>query len=222
MCLSEDMSKSKIIIGDATQLNISDFPNRYGVIVADPPWRYDFSIDKRDSIEDHYQTMTIESICSMPVQKIAAENSVCLLWGTWPKMPWASLVLESWGFEHVTGFPWVKMNSDGLSLYYGMGHWVRGCSEFVVIGRRGNVSPPRLEGFLGLMSPNLQHSRKPDDIYEIAEALPGPYLELFARRSRDGWHSFGNEVEDVMTGQTFTAHNNGMHATAQPRLFTLD
>lgn len=84
------MSKSKIITGDATDLDTSMFPHRYGVIVADPPWKYDFSIDKRDSIEEHYQTMTIEDICSMPVEKIASENSVCLLWGTWPKMPWAS------------------------------------------------------------------------------------------------------------------------------------
>jgi len=32
------MNKSKIITGDATQLNTSDFLHRYGVIVADPPY----------------------------------------------------------------------------------------------------------------------------------------------------------------------------------------
>lgn len=215
------MSKSKIITGDATQLNISDFPNRYGVIVADPPWPYRVS-KGQGAAKDQYSLMTDDEIYTMPVSQLAKSDAILLLWGTWPKLPEALKTMAAWGFEYVTGFPWVKMNRNGHGIYYGVGYWVRGCSECVFIGRRGEVSAPRLEGFLGLMSPNLQHSRKPDDIYEIAEALPGPYLELFARRSRAGWHSFGNEVEDVMTGQTFTAHNNGMHATAQPRLFTLD
>ena len=62
-----------------------------------------------------------------------------------------------------------------------------------MIGKRGSPPPPP-NGFIGLLSPNLQHSRKPDSIYEYAEALPGPRLEMFARRPRTGWHVFGNEV----------------------------
>jgi N6-adenosine-specific RNA methylase IME4 len=85
--------------------------------------------------------------------------------------------------------------TKGRGINYGVGYWVRGCSEFVFIARRGHVSPPSQEGFLGLMSPNLQHSRKPDSVHVLAESLPGPYLELFARRPRDGWDTFGNEVE---------------------------
>ena len=77
---------------------------------------------------------------------------------------------------------------------------MRGCSEYVLVGRRGKVSPPRLKGFLGLLSPNLRHSRKPDSVHEIAEALPGPYLELFGRRPRKGWTVFGNEVKEETDG----------------------
>jgi len=215
------MTKSKIITGDATKLDTSIFPCRYGVIVADPPWEYDFYVSGRRAIQYNYPVMSIDTICNMPIKQIS-ENTVLFLWGTWPKLPEALRAMSAWGFEYLTGFPWVKMNKNKISIFYGMGHWVRGCSEFVFIGRRGEVSAPRLKGFLGLMSPNLQHSRKPDDIYEIAEALPGPYLELFARRSRAGWHSFGNEVEDVMTGHIFTAPNNGINQTAQPRLFAPD
>lgn len=189
---------SKVVIGDARQLDLSQF-ERYGVVVADPPWQYDFSVDARDSIEFHYPTLTLQDIKQMPISNLVLSNAVLFLWGTWPKLQEANAVMSAWGFGYVTGFPWVKMAGD-FTVSYGMGYWVRGCSEYVLIGRRGNVSPPRLEGFLGLLSPNLQHSRKPDSVHEIAETLPGPYLELFGRRPREGWTVFGNDVKEETAG----------------------
>ena len=185
---------STVILGDARQMNLAEF-DRYGVIVADPPWQYDFSMDSRDSIEFHYPTLTLADIQRMPVSALSLPDSVLFLWGTWPKLQEANSTLAAWGFDYVTGFPWVKLAGD-FTISYGMGYWVRGCSEYVLIGRRGNVSPPRLDGFLGLLSPNLHHSRKPASVHEIAEALPGPYLELFGRRPRKGWTVFGNEVKE--------------------------
>ena len=85
-----------------------------------------------------------------------------------------------------------------ISVPYGVGFWARGCSELVLIGRKGNVKSPS-DGFIGLLSPNLYHSRKPEDIYAYAESLPGPYLELFARRIRSGWDTWGNEVTSTIT-----------------------
>ncbi len=190
----------KIITGDANKMDLSLFPHPYGVIVADPPWPYRLS-KGQEAAKDKYDLMEDQDIYNMPIPNLAAQNSILLLWGTWPKLPEALKTMSSWGFEYVTGFP-----NNGI--FYGVGYWVRGCSEFVFIGRKGDVSPPRLEGFLGLMSPNLYHSRKPEDIYQIAESLPGPYLELFARRSRDGWHSFGNEIEDVTTREVHTPNRN--------------
>jgi len=73
-----------------------------------------------------------------------------------------------------------------------VGYWVAGCSEYVLIGRRGKVSPPNTDNYLGLIGPAFEHSRKPDDVHDIAENLPGPYLELFAHRTRAGWTVFGN------------------------------
>ena len=108
--------------------------------------------------------------------------------------------MQAWGFDYVTGFPWIKLDGGGVPNY-GVGYWVRGCSEFVFIGKRGDASPPRLEGFLGLMSPNLHHSRKPDSLHEYAETLPGPYLEVFARRNRPNWYCFGNQFEELDTQQ---------------------
>jgi N6-adenosine-specific RNA methylase IME4 len=168
--------------------------------------------------KDQYELMTDKEIYAMPVGQLAKSDSVLLLWGTWPKLPEALQTMQAWGFEYVTGFPWIKLNKNGHGVYYGVGYWVRGCSEFVFIGKRGDVSAPRMEGFLGLMSPNFQHSRKPDSIHELAQALPGPYLELFARRSMPGWTSFGNEVEDIKTGLVLRPANKGIKPTPQPRL----
>lgn len=187
-----------VIVGDARRINPVEF-DRYGVIVADPPWQYNFSMDSRDSIEFHYPTLTLQDIEQMPVAELARDDAVLFLWGTWPKLQESNAVMSAWGFDYVTGFPWVKLASD-FTISYGMGYWVRGCSEYVLIGRRGNVSPPRLKGFLGLLSPNLSHSRKPGSVHEIAEALPGPYLELFGRRPREGWTVFGNDVKPETDG----------------------
>ena len=196
-----DMSGGKwrergmIINGDARTIDPADF-KRYGVIVADPPWLYRVA-KGQGTAEDQYDLMREEDIYSMPVGELALDDSVLFLWGTWPKLPEAIKVAESWGFEYVTGLPWIKLNRNDGGAFYGIGYWVRGCSEYVLICRKGHVSPPRLDGFLGLMSPNFEHSRKPNSIHEIAEALPGPYLELFARRDRAGWDCFGNEVQPM-------------------------
>ena len=213
------MQDTRIITGDARSMDIYAFPCKYGVIVADPPWPYQkFSEHNHGSAFSQYALMTMEEIYSIPVKDVASEDSILLLWGTWPKLPEAVQTMNAWGFEYVTGFPWVKLNKNRHGIYYGVGYWIRGCSEFVLIGRHGNVSPPSIEGFLGLMSPNLKHSHKPEDIYAIAEALPGPYLELFARRSRRGWHSFGNEVKDMETGATHTP-DGVKRKNTQPQLF---
>lgn len=174
---------------------------QYGVIIADPPWSY-ARADLRTSAAREYRTMSIADICALPVASLAASDSVLLLWGTWPMLQEALHVVSAWGFTYITGFPWIKIEGEpsrtlwgelDIKPQYGVGFWVRGCSEFVLVGRRGSVSPP-VDGFVGLLSENFGHSRKPESLHHYAEALPGPYLELFARRPRDGWDVWGNEV----------------------------
>ncbi len=175
--------------------------NKYGVILADPPWSYSNS-GTRGAALNQYQTMTDQDIIDLPIGDLAAHDCVLLMWATWPKLNEACLpAIKSWGFDYVTGFPWVKVTEVSKTLFgaleikvpYGVGFWARGTSEPLLIAKRGNPSPPP-NGFIGLLSPNLYHSRKPDSVYHYAEALPGPYLELFARRPRPGWDVFGNEV----------------------------
>lgn len=183
--------------------------SRYGTILADPPWQYGNS-GCRGAAANQYQTMTDGDISRLPVADYAADDCVLVMWATWPKLREALEIVDAWGFRYTTAFPWVKVSSVSADLFtgelridvpYGVGFWARGATEIVMIGKRGSPSPPP-DGFIGLLSPNLQHSRKPDSIYEYAEALPGPRLEMFARRPRAGWDVFGNEVAESINLET--------------------
>ena len=173
---------------------------KYGVILADPPWSY-HNAGCRGAAADQYATMPLADICRLPIADLAASDSVLLCWATWPLLQEAMQVVKAWGFAYVTGFPWVKITGVYYDLWgklqvtvpYGIGFWVRGATEPLLIGRRGDVHPPDT-GPIGLLCENVEHSRKPDSIYEYAEAMPGPYIELFARRKREGWDAWGNEV----------------------------
>ena len=174
---------------------------RYGPILADPPWSYG-NAGCRGAAANQYPTMTDAEICALPVADLAAPDCALVMWATWPKLREGLDAIAAWGFDYVTAFPWVKVNSVSADLFadeirigvpYGVGFWARGASEIVMIGKRGSPPPPP-NGFIGLLSPNLQHSRKPDSIYEFAETLPAPRLEMFARRPRDGWDVFGDQI----------------------------
>ena len=180
---------------------------RYGVILADPPWNYR-NKGVEGAAEAQYQTMSTAEIAQLPIQDLAAPDSVLILWATWPTLyPDAGNIIDAWGFEYVTGFPWVKVDKPPvvdlwgetqMFPFYGIGFWVRGCSEPVLIARRGKPRLPDYD-FLGLVGEGMKHSRKPDNLYHYAESLSGPYLELFARRTRPGWDVWGNEVESTVS-----------------------
>ena len=185
---------------------------KYKVIISDPPWNYS-NAGVRGACENHYSTMGIADLKKMDVASLADDDCVLLLWCTWPQLKEGIELIDAWGFRYITGFPWVKVTDiftalDGevqFSVPYGIGFWARGCTEFVLIARRGKAKPPD-RGFIGLLSPNLKHSRKPDHLYEYAESLEGPYLEMFCRRPREGWDVFGNECENsIEIGE----HDNG-------------
>lgn len=175
----------------------------YGVILADPPWAYDVSGGFGGLAAEQYTTMPLKDIKAMPISRLAADDAVLLCWATWPLLREGLDVVDAWGFRYVTSFPWIKvlsvqsdlfMDAPRITVPYGIGFWARGASEPLLIAKRGKPSLPD-QDFVGLLSPNLQHSRKPDSVYEYAESLDGPRLELFARRNREGWDAFGNQVE---------------------------
>lgn len=175
---------------------------KFGVIIADPPWDYSNS-GVNGAAAKHYRTMKPRELAALPVSFVAADDCLLLLWATWPNLTVAIELARSWGFKYKTGFPWLKLQDDpqldsagnvrAVKPAYGTGFWVRGCSEPVLLCTRGAIKPA-MNGVLGLLSKRFAHSRKPDNLYEVAEAYPGPWLELFARREREGWVSWGNEL----------------------------
>jgi N6-adenosine-specific RNA methylase IME4 len=184
---------------------------KYGVILADPPWRYS-NTGTNGAAEKHYPTMSMDELHALPVGAMAHDDSVLLLWATWPMLPSAIGLMTTWGFDYISGFPWVKLASPpaidlfgemSVNPFWGIGFWARGCSEPIIIGRKGKPMLPA-KNFLGLLSETMQHSRKPDSIYHYAESLQGPYLELFARRPRAGWDSFGNQAENSIDMTAYT------------------
>lgn len=180
----------------AARLTLPD--GKFRVLLADPPWQYDFAHDATRAIENQYGTLDVLDIASYTdpegrrIADVATENAVLFMWATAPKLREALLVLDAWGFEYVTHFVWVK---DRI----GMGYWARSQHELLLIGRRGRFSPPaeehrRSSVFDGRRS---AHSVKPSLHEWIEAAFPGGgYLELFARSGRSGWAAFGNEAPE--------------------------
>ena len=172
--------------------------NKYGVIYADPPWQFKLRSDKgKDrSPEKHYPVLGLADICRLPVDTITEDNAVLLMWVCDPMLDQALEVINAWGFKYKTvGFTWAKTNRKKLGFFTGLGYWTRGNPEMCLLATRGkpkrnSKSIPQL-----VVEQRQEHSRKPDIVYNhIENMLDGPYVELFARRKRNNWHSWGNEV----------------------------
>lgn len=178
---------------------------KFDVILADPPWYFrNYSADEPGKIHNrnrganrYYPTMTTEDICNLNIP--VADNAILFMWACWPLLPDAMQVIESWGFEYKSlAWVWIKANKSGMGFFTGMGYYTRANSEPCLLATRGNLPKPANRGIKALIySPVREHSRKPDDQYRKIEALYPDmnYLELFARRKRSGWHSWGNEIE---------------------------
>jgi N6-adenosine-specific RNA methylase IME4 len=160
------------------------------VILADPPWQYDFSLTVNREIENHYPTMTLEEIKAVKVP--AAKDAVLFLWVTAPKLVEGLEVMSAWGFEYRTCAAWDKE-------VIGMGYWFRNQHELLLVGTRGNPPVPAPENrFPSVIRVRREdHSKKPDIVYEMIEKMlpEGKYLELFARQQRTGWTAWGNECD---------------------------
>jgi N6-adenosine-specific RNA methylase IME4 len=162
---------------------------KYNVILADPPWQYNFSETQSREIENQYPTMTLDDIknLELPID----ENAVLFLWATAPKLEEALKVLNAWGFEYKTCAVWDKE-------VIGMGYWFRIQHELLLVGVKGSMRPPETENRVSsvIRSKRSSHSSKPEIVYEMLEAMfPNcKYLEVFARSNREGWISWGNQI----------------------------
>lgn len=161
----------------------------YTVLYADPPWQYDHQKAPNRDIENHYPTMSLDALTDLDVP--AADDAVCYLWATAPKLTEALAVLDAWGFDYTTCAVWDKEK-------IGMGYWFRGQHELLLVGTRGDISPPETDARVAsvIREPRGDHSEKPDAVATLIEdAFPSaPKIELFARDARDGWDVWGDEL----------------------------
>lgn len=193
---------------------------KFGTIMADPPWRFTNRTGK--VAPEHkrlarYPTMTLQDICDLPVEEHLADRAHCYLWVPNALLPDGLQVLSSWGFEYKSNIIWHKIRKDGGSDGRGVGFYFRNVTEILLFGVRGKdvrTLPPGRRQVNLFGTRKREHSRKPDEQYQIIESCSwGPYLELFGRGKRENWTVWGNQADDDYkpTWDTYK-YNSGMAA----------
>ena len=177
------------IVSSLTEL--VDEGAKFACIYADPPWQYR-NRSSRGAAENHYKTIDHDGLCRMPIEKLAATDAHLHLWTTSSHLSDALELIEAWGFQYKSSFVWLK---DGI----GLGNYWRLSHEFVLLGVRGSLRFRDRSLRSWTRTRRSVHSAKPDRVREFIErASPGPYLELFARRTSPGWTSFGDQVQPYL------------------------
>ena len=199
---------------------------RFGTIMADPPWRFQNSTGKvapEHKRLNRYGTMTLADIQALPVAEVAAQTSHLYLWTPNALLPDALLVMQAWGFTYKSNIVWHKVRKDGGSDGRGVGFYFRNVTELILFGVRGRnartLAPGRRQVNM-IATRKREHSRKPDEQYEVIEACsPGPYLELFGRGVRKNWTTWGDQadVNYEPTWKTYANHSQSHTGEASIR-----
>lgn len=195
----------------------------YATILADPPWQFQNRTGKMAPEHKRllrYPTMELKEIIELPVARMAAATSHLYLWVPNALLQDGLRVMEAWGFTYKSNLVWFKVRKDGGPDGRGVGFYFRNVTELLLFGIRGRMrtlQPGRTQVNL-LSVRKREHSRKPDQFYDLIESCsPGPYLELFARFEREGWHQWGNE--DVEENSHIGVARRIGHVDPQLRLF---
>jgi N6-adenosine-specific RNA methylase IME4 len=176
---------------------------RFATVMADPPWRFTNRTGK--VAPEHkrlarYPTMTLDDICGLPVAEHLEDRAHCYLWVPNALLPDGLKVLSAWGFEYKSNVIWHKIRKDGGSDGRGVGFYFRNVTEILLFGIRGKNArtlPPGRSQVNMIATRKREHSRKPDEQYDLIESCSwGPYLEMFGRGVREGWTVWGNQASD--------------------------
>ena len=189
---------------------------RFATILADPPWQFTNRTGKiapEHSRLSRYGTMTLDEISELPISDLAEPTAHLYLWCPNALLPEGLAVMKAWGFNYKSNIVWHKVRKDGGSDGRGVGFYFRNVTELLLFGVRGKnartLAPGRRQVNL-LGTRKREHSRKPDEQYEIIEACsPGPFLELFGRGMRKGWTTWGDQANDsyTPTWKTYANHS---------------
>ncbi|MEI6847727.1 MAG: MT-A70 family methyltransferase [Chlorobiaceae bacterium] len=195
----------------------------YSTILADPPWQFQNRTGK--VAPEHkrllrYPTMELKEIMELPVSKFAAASSHLYLWVPNALLQEGLKVMAAWGYTYKSNLVWYKIRKDGGPDGRGVGFYFRNVTELILFGVRGSMrtlQPGRTQVNL-FATRKREHSRKPDEIYNLIESCsPGPYLELFARFCQTGWDQWGNE--DVEENSFHNVAKRIAHVDSEERLY---
>jgi N6-adenosine-specific RNA methylase IME4 len=189
---------------------------QFGCILADPPWQFVNRTGKMAPEHkrlNRYGTMDLDAIAALPVEKITSSTAHLYLWVPNALLPEGLHVMKAWGFSYKSNIIWHKIRKDGGSDGRGVGFYFRNVTEILLFGVRGKnartLQPGRTQvNYLGTRK--REHSRKPDEMYDIIEACsPATRIELFARGKRPGWAVWGNQADESYKPSWDTyAHNS--------------
>lgn len=194
------LSQESVVESDLQSL--IDSGRKFKTIYADPPWKYG-NQGTRAATDNHYPTLSVDEICELPIGELAEDQAHLHLWTTNAFIFDAKKVIEAWGFEYKSVLVWMKPQV-GIGNYWRVNH------EFLLLGVRGGFQFRDSDGAMQarmrsvVEHARIGHSRKPDLFAQMIERVSfGPFIELFARRARAGWSSWGNEVNPQFQ-HTFT------------------
>jgi N6-adenosine-specific RNA methylase IME4 len=178
---------------------------KFPVVYTDPPreFRVDSGEGEIRRAERRYDTMSIDEIKALPVADLAAANCALLMWVALPELPGGLKVIKAWRFEYKTvAIVWLKSNEGatvielaGNGLFSGKGDWTCANVEVCLLATKGN--PSRLDNAVHqvVVAPAGEHGRKPEEVRKRIERLfAGPYLELFARGTVEGWTTWAEKA----------------------------
>jgi len=188
---------------------------KFATILADPPWQFQNRTGKvapEHRRLSRYSTLTLKDILNLPIRDGLKGTAHLYLWVPNALLREGLDVMDAWGFQYKTNIVWHKIRKDGGPDGRGVGFYFRNTTELVLFGVRGPNARTRRHGRRQvniIKTMKREHSRKPDELYEIIELCsPGPYLELFARGARPGWTAWGEQAAEYFpTWPTYRNHS---------------
>jgi N6-adenosine-specific RNA methylase IME4 len=189
---------------------------KFTTVLADPPWQFMNRTGKvapEHARLSRYGTMALPEIMELPLPEITTPTSHLYLWVPNALLPEGIKVLQAWGYTHKSNIVWHKLRKDGGSDGRGVGFYFRNVTELILFGTKGKntrtLDPGRTQvNYIGTRK--REHSRKPDEQYELIESCSnGPFVELFGRGVRKGWTTWGNQADEAYepTWKTY-GHNS--------------
>lgn len=215
---------------------------QFSFVYADPPWAeavnnapYPTMPTGKDGDVPN-EDGTYPTIWSMAgdIKKLAAKDSVLWLWTTSSLLQNGMRIMEAWGFKYVTMIVWAKHRSNTTKGAVRPKHELilvgkMRCEDntelgedqdIVLVGKHGTgLGAPknRIESVIELPVQKLVHSQKPEEFAEAAGKLypTQAKLELFARRQRTGWTTWGNQSNGAALQQLKAKPRSGGHQTSK-------